>query len=202
MPEPVRAWLAPNGSAADELLDSLAWAWSAGAVDPVIRLTAIWQQKEVYPDFLKLIRDRLGTHGWRLTLDILRFTPVTASIIAKRYPKAAITFASEIDPNSKRTLAELVRDTKSGEEHVKKIRPPADLQAEIFIWFRQQLNDLGCRNVILTPCKGDPHQLTSLVRLKVLNAMPCACYGASNPSTPEVRREICEKKTFNSVQNI
>jgi hypothetical protein len=61
MPEPVRAWLAPNGSAAEELLNSLAWAWSAGAVDPVIRLTAIWQQKEVYPDFLKLIRDRLRT---------------------------------------------------------------------------------------------------------------------------------------------
>jgi hypothetical protein len=47
MPEPVRTWLAPNGSPADELLDSLAWAWSVGAVDPVIRLTVIWQQKKV-----------------------------------------------------------------------------------------------------------------------------------------------------------
>jgi hypothetical protein len=181
MPEPVREWLAPNGSPAEELLDSLAWAWSTGAVDPVIRLTAIWQQKEVYPDFLKLVRDRLGTSGWRLTLDILRFTPVTASIIAKRYPKAAVTFASEIAPDSHRTLGELAREAKGGEEHVKKIRPPADRQAEIFIWFRQQLNDLGCKNVMLTPCKGDPDELTPLARLKVINAMPCACYGNREP---------------------
>jgi hypothetical protein len=179
MPEPVRTWLAPNGSPADELLDSLAWAWSVGAVDPVIRLTVIWQQKEVYPEFLKLIRDRLGTHGWRLTLDILRFTPVTASIIAKRYPDPSAIFANEISPDGKKTLDILARETKAGEEHVKKIRPPPDRQAEIFIWFRQQLNELGCKDIMLTPCKGDPNELAPLARLKVINAMPCACYGVS-----------------------
>lgn len=120
MPEPVRRWVAPNGSPAEELLDSLAWAWSVGAVDPVIRLTVIWQQKDVWPDFLKRIHERLGTSGWRLTLDILRFTPVTASIIAKRYPKAAVTFAGEIAPDGKKTLSALAREAKGSEEHVKK----------------------------------------------------------------------------------
>lgn len=177
MPEQVRKWLAPNGSPADELLDGLAWAWSAGAVDPVIRLSVIWQQKDVYPNFLRLIRDRLGTTAWRMTLDILRFTPVTASIIAKRYPKPATTFASEIAPDGNRTLGELAREAKGSKEHVKKIRPPADRQAEIFMWFRKQLNDLGCKDVMLTPCKGDPDELAPLARLKVINAMPCACYG-------------------------
>ena len=67
MPEPGRTWLAPNGSPVDELLDSLAWAWSVGAVDPVMRLTVIWQQKEVYPNFLRVIRDCLGIQ-WAATL--------------------------------------------------------------------------------------------------------------------------------------
>jgi hypothetical protein len=198
MPEPVRAWLAPNGSPADELLDSLAWAWSAGAVDPVIRLTVIWQQKEVYPEFLKLIRDRLGTHGWRLTLDILRFTPVTASIIAKRYPKPSAIFANEISPDGKKTLDTLARHTKAGEEHVKKIRPPADRQAEIFIWFRQQLNDLGCKDVMLTPCKGNPDELTPLARLKVINVMPCACYGNREPIRKVDYQRIGNRSQMNS----
>ena len=178
MPEPVREWVAPNGSPAEELLDSLAWAVSAGAVDPVIRMTVIWQQRDAYPEFLELCRERLGATGWRLTLDILRFTPVTASIIGKRYPEAARVFADEIAPEGSRTLRELAHDAKSGDEHVKKIRPPADRQAEIFIWFRQQLDRLGCRDVMLTPCKGDPEELTPLARLKVIHAMPCACYGA------------------------
>jgi len=186
MPEPVREWLAPNGSPAEDLLDGLAWAWSAGAVDPVVRLTAIWQQKEVYPDFLKLVRDRLGTTGWRLTLDILRFTPVTASIIANRYPQPAMTFANEIAPDSNKTLGELAREAKGREEHVKKIRPPVDRQSEIFIWFRQQLNDLGCQDVMLTPCKGDPDELVPLARLKIIDSMPCACYGTQ----PAARNHI------------
>lgn len=156
MPEPVRRWVAPNGSPAEELLDSLAWAVEAGAVDPVIRMTAVWQQIEEYPDFLRLCRDRLGTTGWRLTLDILRFTPTTASIIAKRYPEAAEAFAREIAPDELTSLQELARQAKGSKEHVKKIRPPADRQAEIFLWFREQLNKLGCNNVLLTPCKGDP----------------------------------------------
>jgi hypothetical protein len=57
-------------------------------------------------------------------LDILRFTPVTASIIAKRYPKAAITFAHEITPDGHRTLGQLAREAKGGEEHVKKMNDP------------------------------------------------------------------------------
>jgi hypothetical protein len=178
MPEAVREWVAPNGSPAEELLDSLAWAVSAGAVDPVIRMTVIWQQRDSYPDFLQLCRDRLGPTGWRLTLDILRFTPTTASIIGKRYPEAAKAFAEEISPETSKTLRELAHDAKTAEAHVKKIRPPADRQAEIFIWFRQQLDRLGCRDVMLTPCKGDPEELTPLARLKVIHAMPCACYGA------------------------
>lgn len=110
MPEPVRQWVAPHGSPAEELLESLAWAWSAGACDPVIRLTVIWQQRDVYPEFLELCRERLGKTGWRLTLDILRFTPVTASIIAKRYPDAAETFAREIEPRANESLGRLARE--------------------------------------------------------------------------------------------
>jgi DNA repair photolyase len=183
MPESVRKWVAPNGSPAEELLDSLAWAVKAGAVDPVIRMTAVWQQIEEYPDFLELCRDRLGPTGWRLTLDILRFTPTTASIIARRYPEAAAVFAREIAPEGTTSLRELAREAKGKAEHVKKIRPPADRQAEIFMWFRKQLNDLGCSNVMLTPCKGDPEELTPLARLKIISAMPCACYGTSIKGT-------------------
>ena len=183
MPEPVRHWVAPNGSPAEELLESLAWAWSAGARDPVIRMTVIWQQRDLYPEFLELCRDRLGPSGWRLTLDILRFTPVTASIIARRYPEASAAFASEIAPDGGKSLRQLAREAKGAEQHVKKIRPPADRQAEIFIWFRQQLDRLGCKNVMLTPCKGDPDELTPLARLKVINAMPCACYGVTRSQT-------------------
>lgn len=188
MPESVRSWIAPNGSPADELLDSLAWAIKAGAVDPVVRMTAVWQQIEEYPDFLELCRDRLGTTGWRLTLDILRFTPMTASIIARRYPQAAAVFAREIAPEGPATLHDLARDAKGSDPHVKKLRPPAERQAEIFIWFRERLNDLGCSHVMLTPCKGDPDELTPLARLKVISAMPCACYG--NRSTQLVRPTI------------
>ena len=181
MPESVRRWVAPNGSPAEELLESLAWAVEAGAIDPVIRMTAVWQQIEEYPDFLRLCRDRLGTTGWRLTLDILRFTPTTASIIATRYPEAAEVFAREIAPDGTTSLRELARQAKGSKEHVKKIRPPADRQAEIFMWFREQLNELGCSDVMLTPCKGDPNELTPLARLKIISAMPCACYGTTPP---------------------
>ncbi len=186
MPDAVRQWVAPYGSPAEELLDSLAWAWCAGARDPVIRMTVIWEQRDVYPEFLELCRERLGPTGWRLTLDILRFTPTTASIIARRYPEAATTFAHEIAPADEKSLRELAREAKRAEEHVKKMRPPADRQAEIFIWFRKELNRLGCNSVMLTPCKGDPEELTPLARLKVISAMPCACYGV----TPPPRRTV------------
>ena len=177
MPEPVRQWLAPNGSPAEELLYSLERSWSAGAIDPVVRLTTIWQRRDLYADFLSMMHARLGTTGWRLTLDILRFTPVTASLIAKRYPEAAQTFAGEIVPDGNATLAELAREARRSAGHVKKIRPPAERQAEIFLWFRQRLDDLGCADVMLTPCKGDPDELAPLARLKIINSMPCACYG-------------------------
>jgi DNA repair photolyase len=177
MPEPVRRWVAPHGSPADELLESLSWAVSSGARDPVIRMTVIWQQRELYSEFLERCRDLLGRTGWRLTLDILRFTPATAKTIAKRYPDAARLFAEEIEPSGSQDLGLLARQATASETHVKKIRPSADRQAEIFIWFRRELDRLGCQDVMLTPCKGDPEELTPLARLKVIRAMPCACYG-------------------------
>jgi DNA repair photolyase len=177
MPEPIRQWVAPNGSPADELLSSLARAVSAGATDPVIRMTVIWQQQELYRDFLEHCRDSLGKTGWRLTLDILRFTPTTASIISKRYPDASRMFAAEIEPEGTRDLGSIARSAVGSKTHVKKIRPNADRQAEIFVWFRRELDRLGCRDVMMTPCKGDPEELTPLARLKVISSMPCACYG-------------------------
>ena len=177
MPEPVRRWVAPNGSPADELLSSLSRAVSAGARDPVIRMTVIWQQQELYPEFLERCRDLLGKTGWRLTLDILRFTPSTASIISKRYPDASRKFAAEIEPEGAHDLGSIARTAAGSKTHVKKIRPSADRQAEIFVWFRRELDRLGCKDVMLTPCKGDPDELTPLARLKVISSMPCACYG-------------------------
>jgi DNA repair photolyase len=176
MPEPIRQWVAPNGSPADELLGSLRSAISRGARDPVIRMTVIWEQQELYADFLEQCRDSLGRTGWRLTLDILRFTPSTASIISKRYPEASHRFAAEIEPGS-RDLGSIARKAAGSETYVKKIRPCADRQAEIFVWFRRELDRLGCTDVMLTPCKGDPDELTPLARLKVISSMPCACYG-------------------------
>ena len=156
----------------------MAWAIAAGAIDPVIRLTVIWRQRDEYPSFLSLCKRQLGTSGWRLTLDILRFTPATARIIAGRYPEAAAAFADEIAEGSGLGLDELARAAGASGHHVKKIRPTADRQAEIFIWFRRELDRLGCKDVMLTPCKGDPAELTPLARLKVIRAMPCACYAA------------------------
>jgi hypothetical protein len=179
MPEAVREWMAPHGSPADELLDGLRWAWSAGAVDPVVRLSTVWQQRDAYPAFLDSMVAQLGTSGWRLTLDILRFTPSTATTIAKHYPHAAELFAEEIAPGESKSLATLAKEAKRGVEHVKKIRPPAERQAEIFTWFRNELDARGCATVFLSPCKGDPEELLPPARLKIINPMPCACYGPS-----------------------
>ena len=187
MPEPVRTWLAPNGSPTDELLDSLAWAVAAGACDPVVRLTVIWQQRDLYAQLLEQCRERLGPDGWRLTLDILRFTPGTASIIARRYPRAAAVFARELDPDGEADLAELAGGGIRAGRRVKKIRPPADRQAEIYVWFRNELNRLGCKGVLLTPCKGDPNELTPLARQKVISSMPCACFGVSRPAGERIQ---------------
>jgi len=178
MPEAVRKWLAPNGSPADDLVESLAWAVFVGARDPVVRITVIWKQRDTYPELLRLCRDRLGENGWRLVLDILRFTPTTASIIALRYPRAAAIFAEELGPTTADcSLRDLARTAKGAKEHVKKIRPGADRQAEIYCWFRDQLNGLGRGGVVLTPCRGDPGELLPLVRQKIIRATPCACYG-------------------------
>ncbi len=173
MPEDVRVWLAPNGSPTDELLESLAWTVFSGAVDPVVRLTVIWQQKDSYPELLTRCKELLGKTNWRLTLDILRFTPTTASIINNRYPKAAGIFASELDSDSKLSLSQLAKNARGA----KKLRPSEGRQAKIYTWFRDQLNNIGCSDVILTPCKGDASELLPLVRKGVIKAMPCACYG-------------------------
>jgi len=183
MPEPVREWLAPNGSPTDELLGSLATSAGKGAVDPVVRMTVIWQQREFYEELLTRCRNALGSTGWRLTLDILRFTPVTASIIANRYPKAARMFAQEIAGEPDASLGQLVKMAKREKGHVKKIRPPEHRQTEIFQWFRSELDRLGAHDVILTPCKGDPVELAPLARRKVIRAMPCACYNLSDKTS-------------------
>jgi hypothetical protein len=130
---------------------------------------------------LRACRDRLGESGWRLVLDILRFTPTTASIIASRYPQAAALFAEELGSTAgDSSLRELARTAKKSKEHVKKIRPGPDRQAEIYCWFREQLDKLGCGSIILAPCKGDPAELHPLVHQKIIRAMPCACYGVTN----------------------
>lgn len=154
MPEAVRRWMAPHGSPADELLSGLAWAAGAGACDPVVRLTVIWGQRESYPALLEECREHLGAVGWRLTLDILRFTPATASLIAGRYPQAAEVFAEEIAPGAGLGLKEIARAARGGDEHVKKVRPPRERQAEIYAWFRQGLDRLGCGGVLVTPARA------------------------------------------------
>jgi hypothetical protein len=154
MPEPVRQWLAPHGSPADELLESLRWAVAQGAVDPVIRLGVVWEDRDYYPHFLQQCCDVLSDIHWRLTLDILRFTPGTATIIERRYPEAAKRFAKEIAPGSDNSLSDLAKAAKQGAEHVKKLRPPESRQAEIYRWFRHQLDSLGHPEISLTPCKG------------------------------------------------
>ncbi len=180
MPEVVRKWLAPFGSPSDELLESLAWSAQAGARDPVIRLTAVWQQIDEYPKLLQQCRDLLGTTGWRLTLDILRFTPTKAVTIGNRYQEAAAIFAREMAGGENASLIELGKQAQSSDEKVKKIRPSEERQADIYRWFRQQLDVLGCSNVMITPCKGDPAELLPLVMDGTIKAMPCACFNVSS----------------------
>src|SRR5207247_4242427 len=67
------------------------------------------------------------------------------AIIAKRYPEAAAAFAEEIQPNSGATLTSLAKVHKANTAYVKKIRPPADRQAEIYIWFRRELDRKSTR---------------------------------------------------------
>lgn len=70
MPEAIRRDMAPGGSPTDELLQSLAWAVSAGAVDPVVRMFTLWQHEALYLPLLVACRDLLGRSDWRLTLDV------------------------------------------------------------------------------------------------------------------------------------
>ena len=173
MPEEIRQQMAPHGSPSEELLESLAWAVSTGAQDPVIRLFVQWQQRQLYPPLLKLCRDRLGTRGWRVTLDILRFTPTTLSLLEAKYPDLAPVFAQELAPNSEYSLRQVAGEGRNQ----KKVRPPIERQIEIYRSIRSELNALGCQDVPLTACKGDPDELKPLIKDKIIRPMPCACYG-------------------------
>ena len=172
MPEEIRPEIAPYGSPTDELLDSLQWAVAAGAEHPVVRLFVLWEQRDLYPELLKGCRDRLGTDGWQLTVDLPRFTPATLSSIAKRYPEVASSLAAELDPSGTRNASQIA----SAARKAKKARPPLERQVEVYRGVRTMLDDLGCRNVPITGCKGDPAELRPLVREKVIRMMPCACY--------------------------
>lgn len=177
MPEVIRVDMAPFGSPAEELLASLAETVKKGAIDPVVRLTVFYEKIEHYPELLKMCREYLGEEGWRMTLDIMRFTPSTAKTIAKRYPDLSQQFASEVAPDEPEAdLGELA--TRAGKE--KKLRPTIQRQAEIYRWFRTQLNNLGCHAMDITPCKGSPQELIPLVKEGTINAMPCACYGTES----------------------
>jgi hypothetical protein len=174
MPESIRVEMAPHGSPSDELLSSLRWTINAGAVGPVVRLLMLYERREEYKSLLRRCKDLLGATGWRLTLDIIRFTPRTAATIASRHPDAAASFARELDVDGSLSLQDLARSAAGA----KKIRPPEHRQGEAFRWVRQQLDSLGCRDIMVTPCKGDPEELLPLVREGVIKAMPCACYEA------------------------
>jgi len=174
MPEAIRQDHAPHGSPSDELLESLAWAWQAGAYDPTIRLFLLWERRALYPALLKRCRDLLGERDWRITLDIPRFTPSTAHRIAKRRPESAEVYAGELDPTGQRDLQQLARDGWAD----KKVRPPVARQVDMYRWVREQLDALGCDRVSLTACKAEPDELAALVQEGVIHKMPCACHKA------------------------
>ncbi len=172
MPEKIRPGIAPYGSPTDELLDSLKWAVTSGARHPVVRVFVLWEHRDLYRDLIKDCRDRLGTQGWQLTVDIPRFTPRTLSSIAQQYPEAASVFACELDPSGNRSASEIA----SAAHGDKKARPPLERQEEIYRGLRTMLDELGCQDVWVTACKGDPAELQPLAREKVIRPMPCACY--------------------------
>lgn len=175
MPESIRQLMAPHGSPTEELVQSLAWAVDAGAFDPVVRLLFLRESRDQYVEMLHLLREHLGTSGWRLTLDILRFTPITLSKIAKRYPELADVFAAELGDGTQ-TLTELASGSTD-----KKVRPSIERQAEMYRWIRSELDRIGCQAVAVSACKGNPDELLPLVRNGVIDAMPCACYGVGEP---------------------
>ena len=185
MPEAIRKDIAPFGSTTDELLSSLAWAASAGATNPGIRLFVMHQYLEQYAPLLKLCRQYLGQRGWQLTVDVPRFAPDTLSQIAIRYPELAPTLAQELDPNSGRSLREIAGQAR---RKIKQLRPPPEKEAHVYQELRRILDEIGCQEVPITACKGDPQALLSLVHDGVICKSPCACYGPS--------RMMCEFLTL------
>lgn len=173
MPESVRQAISPFGSPPEELLDSLAWALDAGAAHPVVRLFVMHHYLDQYIPLLTTCRDRLGTKGWRLTVDVPRFASDTLSKIAVRYPELAPALALELEPDRVRTLREIAGSSR---RKVKDIRPPLELECQVYRRLRGILDRMGCQEVPLTPCKGDPEALLPLVREGVLCKFPCACY--------------------------
>ncbi len=194
VPEKIRPEIAPYGSPTDTLLDSLAWAVESGAQHPVVRSFVLWEHRNLYPALLEACRDRLGTGGWQLTVDIPRFTPTTLSLIAKRYPKAASMLATELDPSGTRTASEIASAARGD----KKARPPLERQEEIYRRVRSMLDELGCQDVMMSACKGAPDELLPLVHEKVIQMMPCACFSpgarAGNTGTAAARTVATEAR--------
>lgn len=172
MPEEIRCYLAPHGSPSDELLESLAWAVGEGAVDPTIRMFTMWERADLYPQLLESCRDLLGARGWRLTVDLPRFTPRTLVTIGKRYGTLAEEFHRELDPEGSSSLRELAREGQAE----KKLRPPVERQFAIYRGIREMLDALGCDEVPVSACKANPEEILPLVREGTLAVMPCACY--------------------------
>lgn len=183
MPEKVRQLMAPHGSPTQELVESLAWAVQRNAVAPVVRLFFLGEQRDLYPDLLCMLRQHLGPSGWRLTLDIPRFTSNTLTTIAGRYPELEKTFSAELGDGTQ-SLVELARKSTD-----KKVRPSFDRQTENYQWVRRELDRAGCQAVALSACKGNPEELLPLVRDGVIDAMPCACYGVGGPSLVQLQTQ-------------
>ncbi|MGO9112960.1 MAG: DNA methyltransferase [Thermoguttaceae bacterium] len=183
MPENIRKVIAPFGSPTEELLSSLEWAVSAGAVNPGIRLFALRQYLDQYVPLLKLCRQYLGQRGWQLTVDVPRFASDTLSKIAIRYPNLAPTLAQELDPNGGRSLREIAGQARGKS---KQLRPPLEQELQVYREIRRILDEIGCQEVPITACKGDPQALLPLVHDGVLCKFPCACY-APQQACPVVK---------------
>ena len=173
MPESIRRKIAPFGSPTEELLSSLAWAVSADATNPGIRLLVMHQYLDQYVSLLTQCRKYLGQRRWRLTVDIPRFASDTLSKIATRYPDLAPILARELDPHGRRSLREIAGQSRGQAEQ---IRPPIEEEVHVYQEVRRLLDRIGCGEVPISACKGDPQALLPLVEQGVLCRFPCACY--------------------------